>query len=94
MREPLIRGRTVPVVDIRGDLHHISGQQPARGFAPFLIEAGSADRDQQLPAGMPVPVVPAARLEGNVRNRRIESLVIRQRSKIRLAAEIFCVCRL
>ena len=70
MREPAIGCSTVPVLDLRGNVHHIARMQLQRSFAPFLIVAPACHADKDLPAtlcGMvDVPVVPAARLKGDV----------------------------
>ena len=63
MREPAIGCSTVPVLDLRGNVHHITRMQLLRSFAPFLIVAPACHADKDLPATlcgmMDVPVVPA-----------------------------------
>ena len=75
MREPAIGCSTVPVLDLRGNVHHIARMQLQRRFAPFLIVAPACHADKDLSAtlcGMvDVPVVPAARLKGDVVNANL-----------------------
>lgn len=75
MREPAIGCSTVPVFDLRGNIHHIARMQLLRRFAPFLIVAPACHADKDLPATlcgmMDVPVVPAARLKGDVVNANL-----------------------
>ena len=70
MRKPAIGGSTMPVLDLRGNIHYISRMQLLRCLAPFLIVAPACHADKDLPAAlcgmMDVPVVPAARLKGDV----------------------------
>ncbi len=91
MREPAIGCSTVPVLDLRGNVHHIARMQLQRSFAPFLIVAPACHADKDLPAtlcGMvDVPVVPAARLKGDVVNA---NLCGGQGCQIAFSAEILC----
>ena len=75
MREPAIGCSTVPVLDLRGNVHHIARMQLLRRFAPFLIVAPACHADKDLPATLcsmvDVPVVPAARFKGDVVNANL-----------------------
>ena len=63
MREPAIGCSTVPVLDLRGNVHHIARMQLLRRFAPLLIVAPTCHADKDLPTALcgmvDVPVVPA-----------------------------------
>ena len=56
----------MPVIDIRGNFDHISGQKFPSLSAALLIEADAADRNQKLSAGMTMPVVAASWLECDI----------------------------
>ena len=75
MREPAIGCSTVPVLDLRGNIHHIAWMQLPWRFAPFLIVAPACHADKDLPTALcsmvDVPVVPAARLKGDVVNANL-----------------------
>ena len=75
MREPAIGCSTVPVLDLRGNVHHIARMQLLRSFAPFLIVAPACHADKDLPTALcgmvDVPVVPAARLKGDIVNANL-----------------------
>ena len=75
MREPAIGCSTVPVLDLRGNVHHIARMQLLRRFVPFLIVAPACHADKDLSAALysmvDVPVVPAARLKGDVVNANL-----------------------
>ncbi len=83
MSKPAVGRRTMPVIDIRGDFDHISGQKFPSLSAALLIEADAADRNQKLSAGMTMPVVAASWLECDIGDRHPEPFISRQRSKIR-----------
>ena len=72
MREPAIGCSTVPVLDLRGNVHHIARMQLLRCLVPFLIVAPACHAYKNLSAALcsmvDVPVVPAARLKGDVVN--------------------------
>ena len=70
--EPAVRLRSVPVLDLCRDGNDHAGRQAHGRFALLLIPALSGCADQQLSAALAcmvdVPVVPAARLKGDVVN--------------------------
>ena len=73
MGEPAVLGCAVPVLDLGRDDHRIAGGEGLRGLAPLLIPAAAGGAQQDLPAALgrmvDVPVVAAARLEGDVGDR-------------------------
>ena len=79
----------MPVLDVRGNLHHIARGEPARSLAALLIISFAASDDEYLPARVAVPVVAAARLECDVAYRDVELLIRDKRLTPRLAGEIF-----
>ena len=81
MREPAVRGRSVPMHHIRCYFDHIAGFKPPSRFAFLLIVAFTTDTDKQLSSGMAVPVIAASRLECHVRYRYIQFLNGGQRSQ-------------
>ena len=88
MRKPAVGGRAVPVHHAGADLDHVARQQFPRRFALRLIIPPTAHGDEQLPARVAVPVVPATRLERDVRNGAVQGLVTRQPRKIGLPGKI------
>ena len=70
MGEPAVRRGAVPVLHLSGDVHHVAGLQRPGGLALLLIPAAAGHADQNLAAAalcvVDVPVVAAARLEGDV----------------------------
>ena len=73
MAEPTVLFGTVPVFYICGYRNYHSGNKADCLLALFLIPAFSVYADQNLAAALPgmmdVPVIPAARLKGYVRNK-------------------------
>ena len=73
MAEPAVGLRTVPVLDIRRNGDDIADAQTLRGLALLLIPALAVNTDEQLSAAalrvVDVPVVAAARLKGDVREK-------------------------
>ena len=70
VREPAVGCRSMPMLDIRGDVNDRTGQDPYGGFALLLIPTLTSYADKHLSASfgraMDVPVVTAARLEGDI----------------------------
>ena len=66
MGEPAVGGRAVPVVGVGRDLDDVAGLEPAGRFAAFLVEPLAGDADEDLTAGVAVPVVAATGLKGNI----------------------------
>ena len=68
--EPAVRGSTVPVLDLGGDVDAVAGVQFHGGLALLLVVAAAGHADEDLAAAglcvMDVPVVAAARLKGHV----------------------------
>ena len=62
----------MPMLDVRGNLHHVAGAQALGGLALFLVPAFAIHADEHLPAAfarmMDMPIVTTARLEGHVEN--------------------------
>ena len=79
----------MPMDYIRGNLHHIAGQEQLDGFAFLLIISFAGSAEQELPSLMAVPTVAASGCEGYVGHRTAETIL---RSGItlqpRLAREI------
>ena len=75
MAEPAVCRGAVPVLDVRGNLHHVAGAQALGGLALFLVPAFAIHADEHLPAALArmvdVPVVAAARLEGHVEDGQV-----------------------
>ena len=69
MSEPTIRSSPMPMNDIGCNFHDVSRIEPACRFALFLIITNSCGGNQDLSAGMVMPVVPATRLESDIRHR-------------------------
>ena len=88
MRKPAVGCRSVPVLHVGSDLHHISRQQQPRRFTPFLIIAPAGRDKQQLPSGMAMPVVAASGTESHVRHRTVQRLVAHQRRTVGLTDKI------
>ena len=75
------------------DFHHIAGQQLLRWLAFLLVIAAPADGNQQLAAGMAVPVVAATGFKGHIADRAVQCRVLREPGQIRLPGEEFSVGR-
>ena len=88
MRKPAVGRRSVPVDHVGCDLHHVAGQQQPCRLAPLLIIASSGRDDQQLPAGMAVPVVAASGAERHIRHRTVQCLAAHERRKESLTDKI------
>ena len=62
----------MPVLDLRGNVHHIARVQLPRRFVLFLIVAPACHANKDLSTALcgmvDVPVVPAARLKGDIEN--------------------------
>ena len=70
MGKPTVRSGSVPVLYFRRDVDYIAGVQFFGGLAPFLIVSASCCTKQDLSAAMvDMPVVPAARLKGDIGDR-------------------------
>ena len=70
VREPAVGCRSMPMLDIRGDVNDRTGQDPYGGLALLLIPTLTSYADKHLSASfgraMDVPVVTTARLEGDI----------------------------
>ena len=70
MGKPAVGGSSMPMLHVGGDVDNIARAETARGFAPFLIPAFTGHAYEQLSASRSgivyVPVVAAARLEGDI----------------------------
>ena len=88
---PAVGRSTMPVLHVRGDVHHVTGDDLAGLFAPFLIPALAVGDEQDLAAALgrmvDVPVVAAAGLEGDVGDE-LGLLWVGQRVQIRAAREV------
>ena len=62
--KPAVGGGAVPVIGVGGDFDDVAGLEPTGGLAALLVEAFAGDADEDLAAGVAVPVVAAAGLEG------------------------------
>ena len=70
MGEPAVRRGAMPVLHPGGDVDHVAGMELPGRLAPFLVPASAGHAEQNLSAALAgvvdVPVVPAARLKGDV----------------------------
>ncbi len=92
MTEPAAGLCTVPVLDVCGNGDDIAGHEALGRLALLLIPALAVDADEDLPAaalGMVyVPVIAAARLEGDVCEEQCRA-GSRQRLEIASAGKVF-----
>lgn len=73
MTEPAVSLCSVPMLDICGDRYNVAGFQALSGLAVLLVPALAVHTDKQLSAArfsvMDMPIVAAARLKGNIRDK-------------------------
>ena len=82
---------TVPVFDVRSDLHYIALFDAARRFASFLIKAFSGQNQKDLTSRVFVPEGSAARLKRHVADWAIEYRLGVEHREVRRAREEFAV---
>ena len=83
MLEPRIFGGTVPVLHFGRDGDDGAGSHLLRFFAPFLIPAATGDADEHLYLlVVNMPVIAAARLEGDVHHTTTDICQIALTNKI------------
>ena len=87
MGEPGIGGCTMPMDDVGGYFYHVACHELTGWLAFFLIISASTYADEELSAGVAVPIVAAARLEGDVGNGTVQIGVRCERRKIGLPDE-------
>lgn len=61
--------------DIRGNLHHIAGQEQLDGFAFLLIIAFAGSAEQELSSLVAMPTVAASGCEGHVGHCAAETVL-------------------
>src|SRR5699024_9417478 len=67
MGKPFVPCRTVPVLNLRGNVYHVPGMELSGRLLPFLIPALAIGAQQNLPALMvDMPVVAALRFKGYI----------------------------
>ena len=74
--KPAVRRGAVPVLHLRGDLHHVAGMELPGGLPPLLVIAPAGGAQQDLPAVVvDVPVVSAPWLEVTLETETPPSLL-------------------
>ena len=86
MGKPTVCHGAVPVLDIRGDIDHISRMERLGFLTPFLIPVLSGDADKNLSAALvcmvDMPAIAASRLKRHIEDA---NLLGRERRKVAFA---------
>lgn len=86
MGKPTVCHGAVPVLDIRGDIDHISRMERLGFLTPFLIPVLSGDADKNLSAALvrmvDMPAIAASRLKRHIEDA---NLLGRERLKVAFA---------